>query len=191
MATRVVLENFQSLKMNKFQEMREKLSQNFSELSTLVNQRKLELDRKINDLEIEYNSKYKQFEKDKQTLTKLSEHNVHELSQNSLLQFQEYLNKEINAKIQELTDEFEKHSELKLILNWNYDVLMNEIDGIDVELTRRVNREDEESTCGVVLPVRSAPRRHRHVFSPPRTPTTSVQRNPIGHCSVEYNSSSD
>ena len=123
-----------SAEKNKFQEMRENLNQKFSELTSLVNQRKLELDRKIDDLEIEYNNKNKQIEKDKQTLKELREITEQKLGQNTLLDVQNNIIKEISDKIQKLDAESNSQLEFALTLNWDFTKIKQEIDRIDLKL---------------------------------------------------------
>ena len=132
-----------SAEKNKFQEMRENLDQTFSELTSLVNQRKLDLDRKIDDLEIEYNNKNKQIEKDKQTMRELREMTEEKIDQNTLMDVQNNLIKDISDKIQKLDVESKSQLEFTLTLNWNFTKIKQEIDKIDLKLADRPGFENK------------------------------------------------
>ena len=116
-----------------FEEMKENLNQKCSNLIALIAQRKRALDLKIDELEMEYNNKIKQIEKDKQTMAELREITEQRLGQNTLLDLQNDIIRDIDTKFGKL--EAESKIEYNLTLNWNPGRLERLINHINVKLT--------------------------------------------------------
>ena len=119
---------------NVFQNMRVELSRKFSKLTSLVNRRKRELDLKIDNLEIEFYIKTDQIEKDNQTLLTLRENAEQQLGNDTLLDVQSKIVKEIEDKIEKLKKEYKLQLELIPKVKSNIDVFKVVISQMDVKM---------------------------------------------------------
>ena len=121
--------------VNIFADMRSELDEKFTEFDSLLKEHKKKLQLKIDELELEFNNKHKQIENDKQILTDLHQQTQSKLAQDSLVDLQGRILREIDEKLRILNLECDQQTEMRFTLYWSQDDITGTMNSIDVELT--------------------------------------------------------